>query len=92
MGTMTSLILGGLAIGASAYAIRQASSGARKTAAQQPAVMPMPQPPKVETAAAQATVAAKAKKRAIARSRSIYTSPLGIGVEAQIARKTLLGQ
>ncbi len=32
------------------------------------------------------------KKRAMARSKSIYTSPLGIGADASIARKTLLGQ
>ena len=32
------------------------------------------------------------RKAAIARSRTIYTNPLGLSTEANIARKTLTGQ
>ena len=45
-------------------------------------------------AKAQATAQAvtTAKKRAASRSRSIYSSPLGIAGEASTAKKTLLGE
>ena len=39
-----------------------------------------------------ATAATTAKKRAAARSRSVYSSPLGISGEASTVNKTLLGQ
>jgi len=51
---------------------------------------PLPQPPSVEAAAGKAEEVTR-KKRA-AMTQSIYTSPLGVAGEAQIARKTLLGQ
>jgi len=60
--------------------------------APKPQPLPMPQAPKVEDAAAKAEASARAKRMAMGRSQSIYTSPLGIGGEANIARKTLLGQ
>jgi len=40
----------------------------------------------------QASAVVKDKRRAAARSRTVYTSPLGKSEEANIARKTLLGQ
>lgn len=43
-------------------------------------------------ASAQASETIAAKKRAIARSRSVYTSPLGLSTEATTSRKFLLGQ
>jgi len=43
-------------------------------------------------AAGQAAATIANKKRAIARSRTTFTSPLGIGTQAQTAAKTLLGQ
>ncbi len=45
-------------------------------------------------AKAQATAQAvtTAKKRAASRSRSIYSSPLGLSGEASTAKKTLLGE
>ncbi len=39
-----------------------------------------------------ASAAAEAKKRAASRSRSIFSSPLGIAGEASTIKKTLLGQ
>ncbi len=92
MGAITSTILAATAIGAGIWGISQAGKRSKSAAAKPAAIMPMPAPPKVEVAAAQAQATAKSKKRAIARSRSIYTSPLGIGGEAQITRKVLLGQ
>ena len=52
--------------------------------------MSLPQPPSADAAAGKAGEVIK-KKRA-AMTQSIYTSPLGVAGEAQIARKTLLGQ
>jgi hypothetical protein len=43
------------------------------------------------TASSQASATAANKKRAVARSNTIYTSPLGIGGTADVARKVLLG-
>jgi hypothetical protein len=46
----------------------------------------------VDNAAGQAQASVTDKKRAISRSRSVYTSPLGLASQAQTSRKTLLGQ
>jgi hypothetical protein len=45
-----------------------------------------------DLAASQAAASITNKKRAIARSRSVYTSPLGSADQASTARKTLLGE
>lgn len=45
----------------------------------------------IATAQAQAKGVVTQKKRAIARSDNIYTSPLGIGGTAEVAKKMLLG-
>lgn len=45
-----------------------------------------------EASANQASAAISNKKRAMARSQSVYTSPLGASDKASTARKTLLGQ
>ena len=76
--------LGGIAAGIGAS--RMMSQGSR----QAPSPIPLPQPPSAEAAAGKAEEAIR-KKRA-AMTQSIYTSPLGVAGEAQIARKTLLGQ
>jgi len=72
-------IIGGSLFGKMAGGKQQASSP-----------IPLPQPPSAEAAAGKAGEVIK-KKRA-AMTQSIYTSPLGVAGEAQIARKTLLGQ
>lgn len=94
IGTL-SAILGGIAIaGASAGAAVGLSkaSGAGKSAGQQPAATPLPMPeaPKPDAAVEKAQETVK-RKRAMA-TQTVYTSPLGISGEAQVARKTLLGQ
>jgi hypothetical protein len=93
VGAITSLILGATAIGAGIWGISQATKQAKRTTAPAArAAAPMPEAPKPEAAATQAAEAARSKKRAIQRSRTIYTSPLGIGGEAEVARKFLLGR
>jgi hypothetical protein len=44
-----------------------------------------------ELAGSQAMASVTNKKRAIARSQSVYTSPLGVAGQANLAKKTLLG-
>lgn len=88
-------ILGGLAIagaGAGAAVGLSKASGAGKSAGQQPAATPLPMPeaPKPEASLEKAQETVK-RKRAMA-TQTVYTSPLGIAGEAQVARKTLLGQ
>lgn len=45
-----------------------------------------------DTAASQAQGALTDKQRAIARSRSIFTSPLGLATQAETSKKVLLGE
>jgi hypothetical protein len=47
--------------------------------------------PTIGNAVSQAVAKASAKRSAVARSRSIFTSPLGLGVAADTAKKILLG-
>jgi hypothetical protein len=45
-----------------------------------------------DKASSQAAAQTDSKKRAVARSRTINTSPLGLKIEATTYKKTLLGQ
>ena len=52
----------------------------------------MPNAPKIEDASKKAQLAADERKRAMARSKSVQTNPLGLKEdEANVARKKLLG-
>lgn len=51
---------------------------------------PLPQVPSVDDASAKAQESARRKRAA--QTKTIYSSPLGISGEADLARKTLLGQ
>jgi len=56
--------------------------------------MQMPQAPavpKMEDASKMAQLRADERKRAMARSKSVVSNPLGVQDQAQVARKTLLG-
>jgi hypothetical protein len=92
MGFWTSVALVAMAIGSTVAQITQAS----RNKPQAPEPPKLPAIPTIEetTAAAEAktALAVKEKRRAMARSRTIFTSPLGIAGEAETARKTLLGQ
>jgi hypothetical protein len=52
----------------------------------------IPATPTDETAAAASRAAARRKKKQQSQSQTIYTSPLGVTDQADISRKTLLGQ
>lgn len=80
--TATALAAG--SIGSSIYSASQAS--------RKPSVPELPQTPTVKDAEINAKEASRQKRIAASRSKSIFTSPLGIGGEAQGARKTLLGE
>ena len=86
--TSTLLAVGlGAAIGGAAYGI-----GAAQNKPKQEAPMPMPEAPKVEDQSVKAENVVDEKRRAMARSKSIYTSPLGIADQANVVKKTLLGE
>ena len=77
--------LGGFGIGKGFF---EKMEGKGQSDAPKPA--PLPQTPSAEASGekAQETI----RRRKATMSQSIYTSPLGISSEAQVARKTLLGQ
>lgn len=75
--------------GAAAFGISKLIAGSTSKFAQQN-IQPLPQAPKPEDSQDKAMDIAR-KKRA-AMSQSVYTNPLGTAGEANIARKTLLGQ
>lgn len=89
MGFIAPIAIAAIA-GASVYSSISEASAAKKMSK---VSLPQPPPtPKVEDASKVATAQAAEKKKAISRSRSVYTSPLGVGGEADISRKYLLGQ
>ena len=76
-----------------AYAVGTMSQPKAATEARKQAQMPTaPVKPVQADAAKLAQQRITDKKRAAARSKSVKTSPLGVKDEAQVARKTLLGQ
>lgn len=85
-GTIGYLVLAGVA----AYGGTQLAKGGGKGKA--PKVIEMPEAPKLEDASGAALKSSRYKGKQRRRSQSIYTSPLGIAGEADIARKTLTGQ
>ncbi len=85
LGTTAAIL--GLAGAGAGFGISKLMAGA---ASKVSAPAPLPQAPSVDAASDKAENIIK-KKRASA-TQSIYTSPLGIAGEAQISRKTLLGQ
>jgi hypothetical protein len=70
--------------------------GGGKKSESAPAPQPLPTPPAVEDSSAKAEENAKKKRATVAAgSKSIYSSPLGIAGEAQVAKaglKEKLGQ
>lgn len=84
-GFTTALLTTALAVGGGAVANKMMSAPSQASSP-----MPLPKAPSVDASADKAQNMAM-KKRTSA-TQSIYTSPLGVAGEAQIARKTLLGQ
>uniref|UniRef100_A0A6M3K6U6 Uncharacterized protein n=1 Tax=viral metagenome TaxID=1070528 RepID=A0A6M3K6U6_9ZZZZ len=103
---LTAAILAFVGVGASMVSQNQANkqmkrateTQAKQAQASQEALVARETAAKEEVKQAQATATAQAKgvvtekRRAIARSQTIYTSPLGIGGTADVSRKVLLGQ
>jgi len=85
VGTTAAILLG---IGAAGAGVAFSKSMTPKIPDASP--MPLPQPPSVDAA----TTAAEGivKSRRTEGSQTVYTSPLGIGGQADITKKTLLGQ
>ena len=87
VGTTAAIMLGLGGIGAGIGASKLMSGG-QKQAAFSP--IALPQAPNPAASADKASEIVK-KKKSMA-TQSIYTSPLGVAGEAQVARKTLTGQ
>lgn len=88
IGTTAAVLLGLGMLGGAGAAMYSSRQQRKAAEAMKPQPMAMPEAPKVEDAATKAREALRRRKR----TRTIFTSPLGISGEAQIARKTLLGQ
>ena len=84
----TGLALAGAGVGIGASALFGGKNKSSDMAAQMPAT---PAVPKIEDASAKANAMAEERRRAMARSKSVQTNPLGINDEAAVARKKLLG-
>jgi hypothetical protein len=83
-GTMAAIALALGAAGAG-YSISQSTKSSPKPQA-------LPQAPKLEDSQKAALEDVARKRKAAARSKSIYTNPLGISGEASTAKKMLLGE
>jgi uncharacterized membrane protein YebE (DUF533 family) len=76
------------AVGYSVFNAMNQPKPEQQMASQMPSA---PSAPKQSDAAALAADRLEDKKRAMARSQSVMTNPLGVKDEATVARKTLLG-
>jgi len=86
--------LAGGAVGYSMYSADQQMREIKKAASANQAQMPASPAPVVPTqdnAAKAAAAKLENKKRAIAANDTVFTNPLGLKDEAEVARKTLLG-
>ena len=83
--TTAALLFGGASAG---FGLSKLMSKGAENVSSSP--QPLPQPPNAAEAMSKAEDVVR-KKRAV-NTQSIYTSPLGISGQAQIARKSLLGQ
>ena len=79
-----------ISTGALSIPITKALSGGKKDGGPSPSPLPTPEAPKPEEATNNAQDIIKRKRAGM--SQSVYTSPLGVAGEANVARKTLLGQ
>ena len=86
MGFTGSLITAAIIGGGASYGVSRMIGG-KSQAMSSP--QPLPQPPSPDVSADKARGIMKKKA---SMTQSIYTSPLGVAGEAQVARKQLLGQ
>lgn len=92
MGLFTSIALGLAAAGMAGSSIYSASKQPKSPSIDLPKLQDVVKTPSESKAAETASEAVLQKRRAVAKQKTIFTSPLGIGQDATIARKTLLGQ
>ena len=85
--------LGGLGIGKSPLPGILGDGDGGKAEIPQPQQAPLPGAPKVEDSVVKAETMANRRRAAMASdSKSVFTSPLGVAGQANVVRKTLLGQ
>lgn len=90
--TSTLLIAAGAGLAAGAAGIGVGAMMGKDKSASSGFQMPQaPQAPTLEAASDKAQMRADERKRAIARSKSVVSNPLGVQDEATVARKKLLG-
>lgn len=85
-GALVPLLIGGAAAAGTVAASK--AMAPKIPAAPTPA--PLPQAPSPEDAASKATTTVAKRKSAM--SQTVYSNPLGIAGQADVSRKTLLGQ
>jgi hypothetical protein len=85
LGTTAAILLG---LGAAGGGMAVSKLSAPKQQISAP--IPLPQPPSSDTVMGKAQDTIQKKRATL--SQSVYTSPLGVAGEANVARKTLLGQ
>jgi hypothetical protein len=78
--------------GAGAYAASKMFGGSKSSQSTTP--QPLPEPPSVDKAEVAAKESIEKKRRAVARNKTIFTSPFGLAEEDKsgLATKTLLGE
>ena len=72
--------------------LSQEAMGLPQENAEAPGTSTLPETPSLPKAAEAALSKVDEKRRAIARSRTIFTTPLGLGNVANLAKKFLLGE
>jgi hypothetical protein len=93
IGTPTAILLGAAALGGTAMAVNASNQADKKSKAAMSAMQtPGPTAPSTDLAAQDAANELAKRKRTLEESKTLFTSPLGIGGQAQVARKTLTGQ
>ena len=90
IGTATAIIAGLAGIGAGLGAFGVSKMGEKKGGGAPPPAPSLPSAPSPEAGEEKAGEAAR--RRRAAMTQTTYTSPLGTAGQANIARKTLLGQ
>jgi hypothetical protein len=94
IGSTAGVIATGASIATGVVGVTKLASGSKgsKGGAGDNSPLPLPQTPTVDAASTKAADVVSKKRAGMAASDSVYTSPLGIAGQAQVARKTLTGQ
>jgi hypothetical protein len=82
--------MGRVAAGIFTLGLSEAFRSSKPKSEPAPKPQPLPAPPTVTQAGEEAEETKRRRKKAA--TKSIYTSPLGVGGEADVVRKSLLGR